>query len=340
MTARRGAGVLLGGVVVLGPLAYAGASWMLFDQASRVDAQCGFFGDGTPRFGDQTPASFGTAGIAKEITDAGFDTAPYGMPDYQDVRFRSRDGVDLAAWWVPADRPDAAAVIVVHGRGSCRHDPVALLPAGMLHRNGFGVLLVDLRDMGDSEVVDGRYSGGTQEYMDVLGAWDWLRARGLPADRIGLLGESNGAATVVIAAGEEPAVAATWEDSGYAETSTAIREQVRNEGFPEILTVGATLWGRLGGIDLDEHRPIDAVAKIGERPLAIVHGISDDTVEPHHAVDLARKREEVVGKSGPLVEPWFIPGAEHVQAAFAEPEEYERRLVAFFTGALGDPAAP
>ncbi len=66
----------------------------------------------------------------------------------------------LAAWWVPADRPDAAAVILVHGKGSCRHDPVILLPAGMLHRNGFAVLMVDIRDMGDSEVVDGRYSGG------------------------------------------------------------------------------------------------------------------------------------------------------------------------------------
>ena len=167
---------------MVGALAYAGASWILFDKASAVEAHCGTFADGSPRFAEYTPASFGTAGISDAFTAGGFDTAPYAMPDYQEVRFESRDGVSLAAWWVPADRPDAAAVILVHGKGSCRHDPVILLPAGMLHRNGFAVLLVDIRDMGDSEVLDGRYSGGTQEYMDVLGAWDWLRARGLPAE--------------------------------------------------------------------------------------------------------------------------------------------------------------
>jgi dipeptidyl aminopeptidase/acylaminoacyl peptidase len=340
MTGRRVLAVTLGGVLVLGLVAYAGASWVLFDKASSVAAHCGTSADGSPRFAEYTPASFGTAGVSADITAAGFDTTPYAMPDYGEVRFQSRDGVDLVGWWVPGDRPDAAAVIAIHGKGSCRHDPVLLLPAGMLHRNGFAVLMVDLRDMGDSEVVDGRYSGGTQEYMDVLGAWDWLRARGLPAERIGLLGESNGAATVVIAAGEEPGIAATWEDSGYSDTSTVIREEVRFQGFPEVLTVGATLWARLYGIDLDEHRPIDAIPKIGTRRLAINHGISDDRVQPHHALDFARAREAVVGKDGPDVEPWFVAGAEHVQLAFAAPAEYERRMVQFFTEALGDPAQP
>ena len=340
MSGRRVVVAGLGIVLVIGIVVYAGMSWLLFDAVSRVDPHCGFFDDGSARFGDYTPASFGTAGVSDAFTAGEFDTAPYAMPDYQDVRFPSRDGVDLAAWWVPADRPDAAAVILVHGKGSCRHDPVLLLPAGMLHRNGFAVLMVDLRDMGDSEVIDGRYSGGTQEYMDVLGAWDWLRARGLPADRIGVVGESNGASTVVIAAGEEQGIAATWEDSGYSDTSTVIGEEVRHAGYPEILTVGGTLWARLFGINLDEHRPIDAVAKIGSRRLAVVHGISDDRVLPHHAIDFARAREAVVGKAGTDLQPWFVPGAEHVQAAFTAPEEYERRMMAFFTEALGDPGTP
>jgi dipeptidyl aminopeptidase/acylaminoacyl peptidase len=340
MSWRRLVVVVLGIVVAVGVVAYAGMSWMLFDAVSRVDAHCGFFRDGGQRFQEYTPASFGTAGVSDDFTAGGFDTAPYAMPDYEDVRFQSRDGVNLAAWWVPGDRPDSPAVILVHGKGSCRHDPVLLLPAGMLHRNGFAVLLVDLRDMGDSEVVDGRYSGGTQEYMDVLGAWDWLRSRGLPAEKIGIVGESNGASTVVIAAGEEPGIVATWEDSGYSDTSTVIGEEVRYAGYPEILTVGGSLWARLFGINLDEHRPIDAVAKIGERRLAIVHGISDDRVQPHHALDFARAREAAVGKGGTDLVPWFVAGAEHVQAAFAAPEEYERRMLAFFSETIGDPRAP
>jgi len=337
VSGRRALGLALVAVIAIGAVAYAAMSWLLFDRVSRVDAHCGFFADGSPRFGEYTPASFGTAGVSDDFLADGFDTAPYAMPGYEEVRFASRDGVDLVAWWVPAEDPGAPAVVLVHGMGSCRRDPVLLLPAGMLHRNGFSVLLVDVREMGDSEVIDGRFAGGTQEYLDALGAWDWLRAWGLPAARIGLLGESNGASTVVIAAGEEPAVAATWEDSGYADTSTAIDEEVRRAGFPDALTTGGKLWARLFGIDLDSHRPIDEVARIGSRPLAIIHGVSDDRVQPHHALDFARAREEAAGASATDPYPWFVPDAEHVQAAFAAPEEYERRLVAFFGDALGAP---
>lgn len=335
MSARRVIGILLVVVVVGGALAYVGMSWLLFDVVSRVDARCGFFEDGTPRFGEYTPASFGTAGVSTDFVAADFDTTPYLMPAYEEVRFDSRDGVDLVAWWVPAARADAPAVVVVHGKGSCRHDPVVLLPAGMLHRNGFAVLMVDTRDMGDSEIVDGRFTGGIEEHLDALGAWDWLRERGLPASRIGLLGGSNGAGTVLIAAGEEPLVQATWEDSGYADLTVAIDEEVRRAGYSDVLTPGGKLWARLFGIDLDSLSPADAVRKIGTRRLQLVHGISDDRVHPHHVVDLARMREEATRGRGPDLEPWLVPLAEHVEAAFAVPDEYERRLVAFFGDALG-----
>jgi hypothetical protein len=98
MSRRRVVVIALGVVVVLGAVAYGGASWLLFDAASRVDANCGFFKDGSPRFGSYTPASFGTAGISDDFTAGGFDTAPYAMPDYEEVRFESRDGVALVGW--------------------------------------------------------------------------------------------------------------------------------------------------------------------------------------------------------------------------------------------------
>ena len=339
MGIRRLALVALVLALAVGAVAYAGASWLLFDRVSRVDAACGFFADGSPRFGDFTPASFWMAGIREETIPAGFDVAGYLMPAYEELDLRSRDGIDLAAWWVPAARADAPAVIVVHGRGGCRREPLTLLPAGMLHRHGFAVLLLDLREHGDSQVLDGRYAGGTQEYLDVLGAWDWLRERGLAAERIGLLGQSNGASTVVIAAGEEPGIAAVWEDSGYADTTAAIDEEVRHAGFPDALTAGGKVWGRLYGIDLDAHRPIDAVAAIGGRPLQGVHGLSDDRVQPHHAIDFVRAREAVVAPDDPFLTPWFVPLAEHIQSVIVVPDEYERRLVAFFRDALGEPAS-
>jgi hypothetical protein len=178
----------LGVVLALGVAGYAGASYYGYGLLASATPLC----DG--RFPDDTPASFGTKGIFEEFTAGGFDTTPYAMPGYRDVSFPSRDArqprLTIRASWVPAEKAGAAAVIVIHGRNSCRHDPVVLLPAGILARNGFSVLMIDLRDHGDSDIEDGRSGWGSEEYLDVLGAWDWLQsAQGLRPSRIGLMGE-------------------------------------------------------------------------------------------------------------------------------------------------------
>ncbi len=333
MLSRRWVPRLLAAGLVLAFVAYVGASWKLFDVISQVDPRCGFDQASRLRFTTYTPASFGTAGLPADLA-ANVETGAYAMPGYQDVSLDSRDGVRLAAWWIPAVSPDAPVVVMAHGAGSCRHDPVMLLPAGMLHRNGFAVLIVDLRNQGDSTITDGRIAGGTREYLDVLGAWDWLRARGVPATRIGLFGESNGASTVVIAAGQESQVAATWEDSGYADTWAAIGEEVRHRGFPEQLIFGARLWGLLYGIDLDRHRPIDAIARLGVRPLMIVQGTADTRVDPSNALGFSIALQAARGHPNPE-DVWLVPGAGHVRSAFTVPAEYERRLVDFFRSSLG-----
>ena len=51
----------------------------------------------------------------------------------------------------------------------------------------------------------------------------------------------------------------------------------------------------------------------------------------HHAKDLAAAHATFV----PGYEPWLVPRALHLQAAFAAPAEYERRIVAFFRASLG-----
>ena len=329
---RRGIAVGLGVVLALGVAGYAVASYYGYDRLAAATPHCG------DRFPDSySPASFGTEGISPDFTAGGFATKPYAMPGYQEVSFPSRDArqprLTIRAWWVPAEKAGAPAVVVVHGGSSCRHDPVVLLPAGMLARNGFSVLMMDMRDEGDSDIEDGRWAGGTEEYLDVLGAWDWLQSeQGIPANRIGLVGESLGAVAVMIAMGEEQAIAATWEDSGYSDLDVFTDEELTKNGFPTWLHGGAILWARIiSGDDLTSRSPLDEVEKIGARPLAIVHGLADDRLSVHHAKDLAAAHATFV----PGYEPWLVPRALHLQAAFAAPAEYERRIVAFFRAGLG-----
>jgi hypothetical protein len=91
------------------------------------------------------------------------DLSRYAMPDYEAVRFPSRQpGIEIAGWWVPGD-PGAPAVILVHGLGACKNAIDVLVPAGMLSRNGFSVLMIDLRDVGDSGTEDGWTSAANEE---------------------------------------------------------------------------------------------------------------------------------------------------------------------------------
>ena len=316
------------GLLVLAGAAFGIAGIVVSDQVLRVSALCG------GRFADHDPGHWDTKGISAEFTSA-LDPALYLMPEFEDVTFPSRDerGYVLHGWWIPAASPTAPAVILVHGQSSCRRDPVLLLPAGMLHRNGFSVLLVDLRDHGNSEIEDGRFANGTEEYLDVLGAWDWLVGdRGIPAERVGLLGESLGAAVATIAAGEEPRLAALWEGSSYANYRTIAFEELDRLGYPSLLLDAAVLMGRIvSGDDVTSRNPDGEIARMAGRPLFIVHGEADQQINQHHAHDLAA----AATAGGTPVEPWIVPGAHHSEAAFIDPAAYEARLVDFFAGALG-----
>jgi dipeptidyl aminopeptidase/acylaminoacyl peptidase len=315
-------------LVAAGAAAYAGACMVVYSTLTRVPGTC------RPEWRANRPPAFTVPPARGDGRP--FETAAYAMPEPEDVRFPSRDPeVTIAGWWLPAG-PDAPAVILVHGLTACRHDHAVLLPAGMLHRHGYSVLLIDLRDHGDSTIGDRRHAGGTDEYADVLGAWDWLVGeRGIDAARIGLLGISLGAATVLIAMGDEPRVAAAWADSSYADTRVAIRAELERAGFPAILEWGGlaiAVW--LGGHGLYARSPLAAMRHLDGRPIALAHGDADARVSVAYAFELAAE----VAAGGGHVEPWIVTGAGHTEAMTLVPDEYERRLVAFFGAALGGPA--
>ena len=202
----------------------------------------------------------------------------------------------------------------------------------MLHRNGFNVLMYDMRDHGESDIEDGRAAIGNEEYQDLLGAWDWLvNEKQFTPDRIGVFGESLGAGTTLIAFGQEPRLAAVFVDSPYSDLPQIIDEELARNHYPLFLAPGGIFMARIiAGDNLIAFSPRDAIMNDAGRPIYIVHGTGDTRIGVHHTRQLA----ELAQQTGANVEVWIPDDIGHVEAVFALPDEYEQRLVAFFRESL------
>lgn len=259
------------------------------------------------------------------------DLSSYQMATYETVTFQSRDtSLNLSGWYIPGD-PGAGAVISVHGLGSCKYSVVNLLQAGMLNNAGFSVLIMDVRDAGDSDFEDGLSAIGNEEYLDVLGGFDWLQAeKGHSADQIGILGNSLGAATTLIAFSQEQELAAAFVDSPFDNLPQIIREELAREGYPQFLYASGLIAARLRGDNINFNNPHDAIENANGRPIFVTHGTADGRIGVHHA----RQLEERATAFGADATFWIIDGLDHVKAAGQRTEEYEVQLVRFFEKAL------
>jgi fermentation-respiration switch protein FrsA (DUF1100 family) len=108
---------------------------------------------------------------------------------FEDVFFRTSDGVQLNAWYYPApqnSRHAAFAVLVCHGNAG--NIGYRLDFYRMLLDSGVNVFAFDYRGYGRSE---GKPTE-TGTYLDGEAAYAWLRQKGFAPDRIIVWGESLG----------------------------------------------------------------------------------------------------------------------------------------------------
>jgi dipeptidyl aminopeptidase/acylaminoacyl peptidase len=244
------------------------------------------------------------------------------------VSFASRDGsARIEAWHLRAAEA-RGAVIFVHGLNGCRggelKSPTFEL-AQQLVAAGLSVLMIDLRGHGTSSAA--RMTYGRLERFDVLGAVDWLRSQGYAPARIGVLGASMGAATALLAAADEPAIAAVVADSPFADFGTMIERQFRKlSGLPALFLPGTLAIVRLlTGVDLQRVRPVEHAPALAGRAVLVVHSEGD------RFIDVADARA-IAAASG--AELWTTPTHAHIGSYSAGPAGYAARVVKFFETAL------
>lgn len=243
----------------------------------------------------------------KDRENAGLTPASFQLAS-EDVALRSPDGVEIRGWWVPATSPARGSVVMVHGLNRSRIEMVRRAP--FVHRQGWNALLIDLRHHGASGGEATTF--GAKEKEDVKAAARYARERS--PGTIVLWGISLGAASAMLAAAEDPSVAAVICDSSYRSLEDTVRHHLalfrRFRWWLRVVPAWpvaeeALFWmGRRGGFD---PRSVDvraAAARLEGRPALFVANSEDRRMPKEIAFDLR-------AAAGPAAEVLVVPGNSH-----------------------------
>lgn len=241
-------------------------------------------------------------------------------PEAQAWSARTEDGLTLRGWYHASASP-RHLVVVVHGlRESTMVRPEL---ARDLHERGYDVLCFDFRGHGQSD--PSRVSMGRRERADLRAVLAWAKRHGFPADRIGWIGFSMGASTILMEGAENAEFRAAVIDSPFGNLPEILDEQLSlHSNLPACFNPGILTAANVAfGIRTDDLIPIRSARAWKGRPLLLIHGEEDDIVPVHQAYQVAH----AAGDSCRAV---YLAGVGHVKAYEADPEHYVAAVDAFF----------
>jgi alpha/beta superfamily hydrolase len=254
-----------------------------------------------------------------------------GVP-YTAVTIPVAEDIELSAWWITPQNTNNKTVIVTHGIGTSRRDFNTLMPAGMLVKEGFNVLLVDSRDTGESTCTDGRHSAGQEESDDFARVADWLvKEQGLKAESIGMFGVSGGAIATSLTPAKTENISAFAMEGTIFDFNAAATREVEYQGFPGFLWQLALISAQLfHGVNLAETAVTDSIAAAGDRPMLILHGDNDQRLDYQSSVDFVEYAKSI----GTDIELVTFEGADHTEGMLSESKRYALALTEFFESSL------
>lgn len=244
--------------------------------------------------------------------------ADFGIADYEDVQFTTPDGITLKGWYIAPK--NNAIVVFVHGHRSHRAQYLKYLE--IVHAKGYGAVLFDLRNHGES--------GGTlttlglYETMDAETAVHFALSR-VPKAHIALFGHSMGAGVSLLATAQTPEVNAVIAESPFTSLEDNINDGVRElTGIPPFpfapLVVFFTEWQV--GSSLRTVRPIDAIGKISPRPVLLIHG-ENDLVFP------ASNSRKLFAAAKEPKQLYILPEVAHSGFLEAQPNRFPKTILTF-----------
>lgn len=238
------------------------------------------------------------------------------------VSVETKDGYTLIAEEFVPDKESDKWVLLLHGYTGWKE---AMYPfAYWYYEQGYHVLVPDQRCHGESE---GDFIGmGWTDHFDCELWIDYIVEQ-TPDARIVLHGQSMGAVTALIMAGEgniSDHIKAVISDSAYTDAYSMFGDKITEWfGLPPFPFVdSACLMLRLrGGYDLRKASALEAVGK-SKVPILFIHGDEDAMI----SVDMAYELYEAASSEKELL---IIEGAGHAQTQDKDPERYYETITVF-----------
>lgn len=244
--------------------------------------------------------------------------ASYGA-HFSDVEFSSRDGVMLRGWLLEG-LEGKPAMILAHGLFRNRQEP--LERACVFNKAGYTTLLFDFRNHGSS----GRrhVSLGFGERLDVLGAYDFLKAKGKQS--FVLMGVSMGAVAVIHAASEfQQDLIAIIADSPFENLERTVSHHTNLFlNLPSFPFQDLFVWNlsRIGGFRPKELDTLRALRQ-AEVPVLLIYGDGDRRIPKSTAQAILEAVRHIKKR---LV---FFKGATHGAAYRSNSELYRATVLDF-----------
>ena len=239
---------------------------------------------------------------------------------YEEVSFKTSDGLTLEGWYIPSK--NRAAVIAFAGRKGPQR------PARMLARHGYGVLLFDRRGEGESDGDPNIF--GWKGERDVHAAIAFLQQRpDVDPERIGGIGLSVGGEMMIEAAAESNGLkAVVSEGAGIRSIRESLavpdtRKRIEGSLVHAVVTPAVAVFSN----GMPPPSLEDLAADVTPTPLFLIYAVPGQGGEAELSelfYESAREPKSI----------WRVPGAGHTGGIEAQPAEYERRVVGFFDEAL------
>ncbi|MBS0298941.1 MAG: alpha/beta hydrolase [Proteobacteria bacterium] len=232
----------------------------------------------------------------------------------ESVEIPAQRGITVHGW-LAHGKPGGGVVLLVHSMRSNRME--MLSRARFLKNQGFGVLFIDLQAHG--ETAGDHITFGLRESENVEAAVAYLRTT-FPAERIGAIGTSLGAAAIVLAKRNLKLDAVILE-SLHPTLEEAVNNRLKlHFGDYGSVLLPLVLWQLSFYLDTppDALSPIARINDLGS-PVLFISGTADahtTQAETERLYAAARFPKEL----------WIVPGARHFNMHTYAGKEYEQRV--------------